>query len=68
MSQPAFNEGFIYKFKKILGKPNFLKIFKKTIIRQTARMVVDRNTVDSNAALFKSTAAVRVSDSVAAST
>ena len=80
ISEPVFYGDLIYKFKKIVGKPNFSEIFKKIIfrykkagynleiMRQTARLVVNPVTVDSYAGLFNCTAAVQASDSMTAST
>ena len=79
VSQPVFYGDLLYKFKKILGKPNFSEKFKKIILRykksgynleimrQTARMVVNPITVDSHAGLFHCTAAGQASGSMTAS-
>ena len=59
ISEPEFYGDLVYKFKKIVGKPNFSEQFKKIIIRykkvgynvdvmrQTAGMVFNSDTVDN---------------------
>ena len=70
----------VYRFRKIVGKSNFSEQFRKPInrykrigysldiMRQTACLVVNPNiVVDGYASLFNCTTAVRVSDSMTAS-
>ena len=76
---PEFYGDLVYKFKKIVGNPNFSNIlkrivnrFKRTgysldIIRQTACLVFNPIMVEGCAALFSYTAAVQASDSMMAS-
>ena len=72
---PEFYGDLIYKFKKIIGNPNFKHIanrFKRAgysldIMRQTACLVFNPIMVEGYAALFSCTAVVQVSDSMKAS-
>ena len=69
----------VYKFKKIIGKPNFSNLLKRIVnrfrragysldfMRQTACLVFNPIMVKSYAALFSCTAVVQASDSMAAS-
>ena len=70
----------VYKFKKIRGMTDFSDQFRKIIIRykrigynlnvmrQSACLVINPITVDSNAALFNCTRVDRASDSIMAPT
>ena len=72
-------ENLVYKFKKIIGNPNFSNLFKRIvnrfkragytldIMRQTACLVFNPIMVEGFAALFSCTAVVQASDSMAAS-
>ena len=76
---PEFYGDFVYKFKKIIGNPNFSDLLKrivnrfrragysKDIMRQTACLVFNPNMVEGYAALFSCTAVVQASDSMTAS-
>ena len=72
---PEFYGDLIYKFKKIIGNPNFsyiLNRFKRAgysldIMRQTACLVFNPIMVEGYAALFSCTAVVQASDSMTAS-
>ena len=76
---PEFYGDFVYKFKKIVGHPNFSNLFKSIvnrfkragysldIIRQTACLVFNPIMVEGYAALFSCKALVQVSDSMTAS-
>ena len=67
ISEPAFYGNLVYKFKRIVGKPNFSDQFKKIIkrykrvgynmdiMRQSACLVVNPITVDSYGFLFNCT-------------
>ena len=69
----------VYKFKKIIGNPNFSNLFKRIvnrlkragytldIMRQTACLVFNPIMVEGYAALFSCTAVVQASDSMPAS-
>ena len=69
----------IYKFKKIIGNPNFSDFFKRivnrfrragytlAIMRQTACLVFNPIIVEGYSALFGCTAVVQTSDSMTAS-
>ena len=69
----------VYKFKKIIGNPNFSNFFKHIvnrfkrsgytldIMRQTACLVFNPIMVEDYAALFSCTAVVQASDSITAS-
>ena len=70
----------VYRIRKIVGKSNFSEQFRKLIylykrigynpyvMRQTACLVINPTSVDSNASLFNCTTAGRASASVTAST
>ena len=76
---PEFYGDLVYKFKKIIGNPNFSNLFKRIvnrfkragysldIMRQTACLVFNPIMVENYAALFSSTAVVQASDSMTAS-
>ena len=78
---PEFYEDLVYKFKKIIGNPNFSDLFKHIvnrfkragytlhIMRQTALcgLVFNQIMVESYAALFSCTAVVQSSDSMTTS-
>ena len=76
---PEFYGDLVYKFKKIIGNPNFSNLFKRIvnrfkragytfdIVRQTACLVFNPIMVEGYAALFSCTAVVQVSDSMTAS-
>ena len=76
---PEFYGDLAYKFKKIIGNPNFSDLFKRIvkrfrragytldIIRQTACLVFNPIMVEGYAALFCCTAVVQASDSMTAS-
>ena len=78
ISNPEFYGDLVYKFKKIIGNPNFsdlfrciIKHFKRTeyyldIMRQTACLVFNPIMVDDYAALFSRTAVVQAWDSMTA--
>ena len=79
-SHPEFYGDLVYKFKKIIGNPNFSDLFKRTvnrikrarytldIMRQTACLVFfNPIMVEGYAALFGCTAVVQASDSMTAS-
>ena len=62
---PEFYGDFVYKFKKIIGNPNFSDLFKLRIVnrfktldimRQTACLVFNPIMVEGYAALFSCTA------------
>ena len=77
---PEFYGNLVYKFKKIIGSPNFsnllkriVKSFKRAgysldIMRQTACLVFNPIMVEGYAALFRCTAVVQASDSMMAPT
>ena len=77
--EPEFYGDLVYRFRKIVGKSNFLEQFRKLInrykrtgyslgiMRQTACLVVNPIIVDGYASLFNCTTAVRASDSMTAS-
>ena len=79
ISEPEFYGDLVYIFRKNIGKSNFSEQFRKLInryerigcsldiMRQTACLVVNPNIVDGYASLFNCTTAVRVSDSMTAS-
>ena len=80
MQQGICNPGdLVYKFKKIIGYPNFSNLFKRIvnrfkragytldIMRQTACLVFNPIMVEDYAALFSCTAVVQASDSMTAS-
>ena len=76
---PEFYEDLVYKFKKIIGNPNFSDLFKRIvnrfkrvgyisdIMRQTACLVFNPIMVECYAALLSCTAVVKASDSMTAS-
>ena len=69
-----FYEDLVYKFKKIIGNPNFYDLFKRIvnrfrragytldIMRQTACLVFNPIMVEGYAALFSCTAVVQASN------
>ena len=79
ISNPEFYGDLVYKFRKIIGNPNFSDLFKRIvnrfkrtgytldIMRQTACLVFSPIMVEGYAALFSCTAVVLASDSVTAS-
>ena len=79
ISELIFYGDLVYRFRKIVGKSNFLEQFRKQInrykrfgyslyiMRQTACVIVDPIIVDGYASLFNCTTAVRASDSMTAS-
>ena len=76
---PEFYRDLVYKFKTIIGNPNFSNHLKRIvnrfkgagyssdIMRQTACLVFNPIMVEGYAALFRCTAVVHVSDSMTAS-
>ena len=76
---PEFYGDLVYKFKKIIGNPDFSNLLKRIvnhfkragysldIMRQTARLVFNPIMVEGYAALFNCTAVVQASDSMTAS-
>ena len=80
ISEPIFYGDLVYKFKRIVGKPNFSDQFKKIvkryirvgynldIMRQSACLVVNPITVYSYGFLFNCTTVGRASDSMTALT
>ena len=76
---PEIYGDLVYKFKKIIGKPNFSNLLKRIvnrfrragysldIMQQTACLVFNPIMVESYAALFSCTAVVQASDSMTAS-
>ena len=76
---PEFYGDLLYKFKKIVGNPNFSDLFKRIvnhfkragytldIMRQTECLVFNPIMVEGYAALFSCTAVVQASDSMMAS-
>ena len=76
---PVFYGDFVYKFKKIIGNPNFSNLFKRIvnrfkrarysldIMRQTACLVFNTIMVEGYAAHFSCTAVVQASDSMTTS-
>ena len=79
ISNPEFYGDLEYKFKKIIGNPNFSDLFKRIvshfkragyildIMRQTACLVFNTIMVEGYATLFCCTAVVQASDSMKAS-
>ena len=73
ISNPEFFGDLVYKFKKIIGNPNFSDLFKHIakrfkragyildILRQTACLVFNPIMVEGYAALFSCTAVVQAS-------
>ena len=80
ISQPIFYGDLVYKFKRIVGKPNFRDQFKKIvrryimvgynldIMRQSACLVLNPITVYSSGLLFNCTTVGQASDSITALT
>ena len=80
ISEPIFYGDLVYKFKRIVGKPNFSDQFKKIvkryirvgynldIMRQSACLVLNPITVYSYGFLFNCTTVGRASDSMTALT
>ena len=78
MSEPVFYGDLVYKFKRIVGKPNFSDQFKKIVkryirvgyglgvMRQSACLVLGPITVHGYGFLFGCTTVGQASDSVAA--
>ena len=77
---PEFYGDLVYKFKKIIGNPNFSYLFERIVVnrfkragysldimRQTACLVFNPIMVEGYAALFSCTAVVQASDSMMAS-
>ena len=76
---PEFYGNLVYKFKKIIGDPDFSNLFKRIVnrfkragysldfMRQTACLVFNPNIVEGYAALFSCTAVVQALDSMTAS-
>ena len=75
---PEYYGVLLYKFKKIIGNPNFSNLFKRVVnrfkragytldIMQTACLVFNPIMVEGYAALFSCTAVVQASDSMTAS-
>ena len=76
---PEFYGDLVYKFKKIIGNPNFSNLLKHIvnrfkragysldILRQTACLVFNPIMVEGCAALFSCTAVVQASDPMTAS-
>ena len=79
ISNPEFYGDLVYKFKKIIGNPNFSDLFKRIvnrfkragytldIMRQTACLVFKPIMVEGYAALFRCMAVAQASDSITAS-
>ena len=80
ISEPIFFGDLVYKFKRIVGKPNFSDQFKKIvkryimvgynldIMRQSACLVLTPITVYSYGFLFNCTTVGQISDSMTALT
>ena len=73
ISEPIFYGGLVYKFKRIVGKPNFCDQFKKIIKRYKnvgyiACLVLNPITVYSYGFLFNCTTVGQASDSMTALT
>ena len=76
---PEFYGDLVYKFKKIIGNPNFSNLLKRIvnrfkragysldIMRQTACLVFNPIMVEDYAELFSCTAVVQASDAMTAS-
>ena len=76
MSEPIFHGDLVYKFNRIVGKPNFSDQFKKIvkryirvvynldIMRQSACLVLNPITVYSFGSLFNCTSVGQTSDSM----
>ena len=79
ISNPELYGDLVYKFKKIIGNPNFSDLFKRivncfnragytlVIVWQSACLVFNQIMVEGYAALFSCTAVVQASDSMTAS-
>ena len=68
---PELYGDLVYKFKKIIGNPNFSNLFKRIvnhfkrdIMQETACLVFNQIMVEGYAALFSCTAVVQASDSM----
>ena len=73
---PEFYGDLVYKFKKIIGNPNFSNLLKRIvycftragfsldIMQQTACLVLNPIMAEGYAALFSCTAVVQASDSM----
>ena len=73
---PEFYRYLVYKFRKIIGNPNFSNLFKRIlnrlkragytldIMRQSACLVLSQVMVEGYAALLSCTAVVQASDSM----
>ena len=80
ISEPIFHGGLVYKFKRIVGKPNFSDQFKKIvkryirvgynldIMRQSACLVLNPITDYNYGFLFNFTTVGQASDSMTAQT
>ena len=80
ISEPIFYGDLVYKFKRIVGKPNFSEQFKKIIkryikveynldvMRQSACLVLNPVTVYNFGFLFNCTTVNQASDSMTALT
>ena len=80
ISEPIFYDDLVYKFKRIVGKPNFSDQFKNIVkrfikvecnldvMRQSACLVVNQITVYSFGFLFSCTMVGQASDSMTALT
>ena len=80
ISEPIFYGDLVYKFKRIIGKPNFSDRFRKIvkryirvgynldIMRQSACLVLNPITVNSYGILFNYTTVGQASDSMTALT
>ena len=68
LSEPEFYCDLVYKFKKIMGRTDFLISFENglNVMRQSACLVINPITVDNFAALFNCTPVDRASDSMMA--
>ena len=78
ISEPLFDDDLVYKFKRIVGKPNFCEQFKKIIkrdinvgfnldvMRQSACLVLNPITVHSYGFLFNCMMVGQASDSMMA--
>ena len=77
--KPEFYGDLVYKFRKIIGNPNFSYLFKRVvnrfnragysldIMQQSACLVFNPIMVEGYAALFSCTAVGQASDSMTAS-
>ena len=68
---PEFYGDLVYKFKKIIGNPNFSDLFKRKVNRFNravcGRLVFNPITVEGYASHFKCKSVVQTSDSMTAS-